>query len=64
MPWKSRDVKKHTKAAKSAKAKRQWIHVASRVLKATGNEGRAVRAANAVVGGTAKHHKKMHRWPG
>ena len=49
MPWSAGDATKHTKAAKSAKAKRQWSHVANAVLKTTGNEGRAVREANAVV---------------
>jgi len=32
-----------------AKRKRQWSHVANSVLKRTGDEGAAVRAANGVV---------------
>ena len=35
--------------AESAVAKRQWKDVADSVLKTTGNEGRAIREANAVV---------------
>ncbi len=49
MPWKPKDAKRHTKKAKSSKRKRQWAHVADSVLKRTGDEGAAVRAANGVV---------------
>jgi len=49
MPWGAKDATRHTKKAKSAKAKRQWEHVANSALKRTGDEGRAVREANAVV---------------
>jgi hypothetical protein len=49
MPWKSSSAKGHTKKAKSPTAKRQWSKVANSVLKSTGSEGRAVRAANAAV---------------
>lgn len=49
MPWSAADATKHTKTAKSAKRKRQWAHVANAVLKKTGDEGRAVREANAAV---------------
>lgn len=49
MPWTPADAKSHTKAAKSKTAKRQWSDVADKVLAKTGDEGRAVREANAVV---------------
>ena len=49
MPWKASDAKRHTKKAASSKLKGLWQHVANQVLEATGNEGRAVREANAVV---------------
>ena len=49
MPWNSRNVAGKTKKAKSPKAKRQWVHVANSVLKKTGDEGRAIREANAVA---------------
>lgn len=49
MPWKPSDAQRHTHRAKSAKKKRQWAHVADSVLKRTGDEGRAVRAANSVI---------------
>jgi len=50
MPWGPKDATKYTKKAKSAVAKRQWKEVANSVLKRTGDEGRAIQAANAVVG--------------
>lgn len=55
MPWTARDAPGKTKKAKSAKAKRQWSHVANSVLKKTGDDGRAIREANAVI---AKRKKR------
>ena len=49
MPWTAKDASRKTKKAKSPKAKRQWAHVADKVLAKTGDEGRAIREANAVV---------------
>lgn len=50
MPWTPEDVARHNKrAAKSAKKSRQWSDVANKVLKATGDDGRAIREANAVT---------------
>jgi hypothetical protein len=49
MPWQSTDSTRHTKKADTPVAKRQWADVANSVLKKTGNEGRAVREANAEV---------------
>lgn len=51
MPWNTvEDVARHNKrAAKNPKRTRQWEDVANSVLKRTGNEGRAIREANAVV---------------
>lgn len=51
MPWTSADVPRFTKSAKSRKAKRQWVHVANSMLKRTGNESKAIRAANSAVSG-------------
>lgn len=51
MPWTSKDAKRHDKDANTPKKKRQWAHVANSVLKRTGDEARAVRAANSVVKG-------------
>ena len=49
MPWTPKDATRHTKKAKSPKAKRQWAHVADSVLAKGGSEGAAIRQANAVV---------------
>ena len=49
MPWAAKDAQRHTKKARSAPAKRQWRDVANSVLARTGNDARAVRAANAVI---------------
>ena len=49
MPWTAKDATRHQKKAKSPKRKRQWAHVADSMLKRTGDDGAAIRAANAVV---------------
>ena len=49
MPWKPSDATRHTHKAKSPKRKRQWRDVADSILARTGDEGRAVRGANAAV---------------
>lgn len=52
MPWNTKaDVSRHNKrAAKSPKKSKVWRKVANTVLGKTGNEGRAIREANAVAG--------------
>lgn len=60
MPWTPKDSSRFTKKAKSPKAKRQWSDVADSVLAKTGNEGRAIREANAV----AKHRQTRQRKSG
>lgn len=49
MPWDEGDASGKTHKANTPKKKREWAHVANSELAATGDEGRAVRAANAVV---------------
>lgn len=49
MPWTAKDSLKHHKGL-DATHQRQWMHVANSVLKKTGDEARAIRAANSVVG--------------
>lgn len=49
MPWDTHDVLHKTKKARTAKAKRQWVHVANAELKKTGDDKTAIMAANAVV---------------
>jgi len=49
MPWTSKDAYRHTHKAKSAKAKRQFAHVANNMLEKGYDEGTAIKAANSVV---------------
>lgn len=50
MPWSPSDgPARHTKKAKSPAAKKQWAAAANNVLAKTGDEGKAVRIANAAV---------------
>lgn len=49
MPWTTKDAKSSTKKAKSPAAKKQWAKVANKVLKETGDEGKAKMYANAAV---------------
>lgn len=48
MPWSKNEAKRHTKLASGERAA-TWARVANRVLKESGDEGKAVRIANAVV---------------
>ena len=58
MPWTESDVPHKTKRAKTAKQKRQWVHVANSELAKHGDEARAIRAADSVV---ARGAKARHR---
>lgn len=50
MPWSSDSgPARHSKKANTPAKKQKWASVANDVLERTGDEGRAVRAANAVV---------------
>lgn len=57
MPWSAKDATRFTKKARSPKAKRQFSHVANSVLAQTGDEGRAIRSANAAVAKRKKRRK-------
>ncbi len=50
MPWKSNDAPRKTKKASTPKKRRMWKDIANSVLKKTGDEARAIKSANAVVG--------------
>lgn len=49
MPWKPEDAIKHTHLAKTPAQQRQWSYVANGVLQRTGNEAKAIEAANGVL---------------
>ena len=44
------DADRHTKKANDPKRQRMWAEIANSVLSDTGDEGRAIREANAMVG--------------
>jgi hypothetical protein len=54
MPWTSNDAERHTRKATTSELKELWAKVANENLERTGDEGRAIREANAVVGRQAK----------
>jgi hypothetical protein len=50
MPWSPGDgPERHTKKATTPRKKKQWSDTANDVLAKTGDEGKAVRIANAAV---------------
>ena len=49
MPWQPEDAPRHTHKADTPHLCRLWSEVANNVLSETGDEGRAVRAANSAV---------------
>ena len=49
MPWNPSDAERHTKKANTPAKKKQFSAVANKVLEDTGDEGRAIRIANAAV---------------
>ena len=49
MPWTAEDAERHTKKADDLRRQRMWAEIANSVLSDTGDEGRAIREANAAV---------------
>ena len=49
MPWTADDAERHTHKARAPALKELWAKVANETLERTGDEGRAIREANAVV---------------
>lgn len=49
MPWTAADASKKDKKANSPKKRKQWAAVANSVLDKTGDEGKAIKTANAVI---------------
>jgi len=50
MPWSPEDAERHTHKAATRELQELWAKVANEALERTGDEGRAIREANAVVG--------------
>jgi hypothetical protein len=49
MPWTPDDAERHTHKATSWALKQLWAKIANDCLERTGDEGRAIREANAVI---------------
>ena len=49
MPWTPNEAARHTHKATTQELKELWAKIANETLARTGNEGRAIREANAVV---------------
>lgn len=65
MPWTPGDATRFTKKANTPSKRRQFSHVANKVLAETGDEAHAVRAGNAAVahnhGGRTSGHTPSKR---
>jgi len=49
MPWTPNDAERHTHNATTWALQELWAQVANECLERTGDEGRAIREANAVI---------------
>ncbi len=49
MPWTAEDARSHTHKATSRELQELWAKIANECLERTGDEGRAIREANAVI---------------
>ena len=49
MPWTPADAERHTRKATTSALQELWAKIANECLERTGNEGRAIREANAVI---------------
>jgi hypothetical protein len=49
MPWTPNDAQRHTRKATTSELRELWAQVANQALERTGDEGRAIREANAVI---------------
>jgi hypothetical protein len=49
MPWTPNDAERHTHKASTGELRELWAKIANECLERTGDEGRAIREANAVV---------------
>lgn len=49
MPWTPDDAERHTHKATTWELKELWTKIANETLRRTGDEGRAIREANAVI---------------
>jgi hypothetical protein len=58
MPWTPDEAESHTHKATTRELQELWAKIANETLERTGDEGRAIREANAVI---ARHVVREHR---
>jgi hypothetical protein len=56
MPWTQDDAERHTHKATTLALQELWAKIANECLARTGDEGRAIREANAVIAREADGH--------
>jgi len=61
MPWKMSDATRFTKKADTPSKKKQFSTVANKVLKESGDEGKAIMVANAAVKNHPSHKRERKR---
>lgn len=49
MPWQPEDAPKHNKGVQSERQRQVWAGIANETLAKTGDESRAIRAANSAL---------------
>jgi len=54
MPWTPDEAERHTRKATTRELQGLWAKVANETLERTGDEGRAIREANAVIARLAR----------
>lgn len=58
MPWQASDAHRHNRKADTPKKQEVWAKVANATLNRTGDDGQAIREANAAVDRIGKGKKK------
>jgi len=58
MPWEASDAKRHTKKVNDQGDAEEWASIANGVLSESGDEGKAIRIANAHIRDKHKKGKK------
>ena len=56
MPWTPSDAQRHTHKATTPALQELWANVANEALKRLGDEGQAIREANAVISRHGEEH--------
>lgn len=65
MPWSPDDgPSRHTKKANTPASKNQWSTIANKVLADSGDDGKAIRIANAAVAKHKSHKVGLAKSPG